>query len=197
MREKPLAAGFRSLVDETDDAAKKTVAAPGANAREWVGGAPLPYGTGELPISRELLFSWYDPLLAVGRTRPLEQEDIWTLPQSSSVASWALACNRARSGERQNPAWQWVDDAVEAKLRVRTPGERKSAQEGVETEGALLMLWRSPLRSMYTRCGLLRLLAEGAAMLSPLCLNQIMRYLNNFDTLIDAAGSHTRAEGAV
>jgi ABC-type multidrug transport system fused ATPase/permease subunit len=34
-------------------------------------------------------------------------------------------------------------------------------------------------------------------MSSPLCLNQIMRFLSNSDTLLSAAGSHTHLEGGV
>jgi len=48
---------------------------------------------------------------------------------------------------------------------------------------------------MYTRCGVLRLMAELGLMARPLCLNQIMRYLNDADTLLNAAGGHTNAEG--
>jgi ATP-binding cassette subfamily C (CFTR/MRP) protein 1 len=59
------------------------------------------------------------------------------------------------------------------------------------------MLWRSPLRRMYLRCGLLRLLAELAAMASPLCLHQIMVYLSNKDTLINSSGGHTALEGGI
>ena len=53
--------------------------------------APLPFGTGELPLASELLFSWYNPLLARGRTKTLALEDIWSLPPSNSVAAWADA----------------------------------------------------------------------------------------------------------
>ena len=50
---------------------------------------------------------------------------------------------------------------------------------------------------MYTRCGLLRLLSELGSIATPLCLNQIMRFLNDADTLMRPAGGHSRAEGVM
>jgi hypothetical protein len=50
---------------------------------------------------------------------------------------------------------------------------------------------------MYTRCGLLRLLSELGAIATPLCLNQIVRFLNDADTLMRPAGGHSRTEGVV
>ena len=49
----------------------------------------LPFGTGELPLASELLFSWYNPLLARGRTKALALEDIWDLPPANRVDAWA------------------------------------------------------------------------------------------------------------
>ena len=155
--------------------------------------ATLPHGTGELSLASELFFSWYDPLLKVGRTRFLEQEDIWALPPSNRVSEWA----RQSAIPTDKGGGGWVGDLVEEKLGAMDSMQRTRGNQAPKSASTLLMLWRSPLRGMTIRCGMLRLLAEVGSMSSPLCLNQIMRFLSNSDTLLSAAGSHTRLEGGV
>ena len=154
--------------------------------------ATLPHGTGELSLASELFFSWYDPLLKVGRTRFLEQDDIWALPPSNHVSEWAR-----QSAIPTGEGGGWVGDLVEKKMGAMDSKQRTRGNQEPKSASTLLMLWRSPLRGMTIRCGMLRLLAEVGSMSSPLCLNQIMRFLSNSDTLLSAAGSHTHLEGGV
>ena len=175
------AEGFRRF-DDAD-------AQEGANDESSPRGQPLPYGTGQLSWWSEMLFSWYNPLLAVGCTRALDHNDVWVLPHENCVAEWSRQCTSARGS---GGGGDLLGDFVEGKLRP--PGLVRGSED---TPTTLQMLWRSPLRAMYTTCGFLRLLAELGSMSSPLCLNQIMRYLNDSDTLLNVSGSHTRTEAAV
>ena len=172
--------GFRTLEDEGD----------GRDARPPGLGGPLPHES-SIPLASALFFSWYDPLLKLGQSRALEQDDIWTLPPANSVAEW--------SQQYASPRGDWMGELIEAKLEA--PGEGRKARSGDDGREApvttLLMLWRTPLRAMYIRCGLLRLLAEMGSIATPLCLNQIMRFLNDSGTLLQPAGSHSRAEGVL
>ncbi|KZT29756.1 multidrug resistance-associated ABC transporter [Neolentinus lepideus HHB14362 ss-1] len=62
--------------------------------------APPGFGGSVVPeqnasILSRLVFGWASPFLKVGFSRPLEKEDMWTLPDSKSTAnlSWEVECN--------------------------------------------------------------------------------------------------------
>ena len=74
----------------------------------------------ETVLASVLFFSWYDPLLKLGQSRPLEQDDIWTLPAANSVGVW--------SQQYASPRGDWVGELVEAKLKA--PGAGHKARSG-------------------------------------------------------------------
>jgi hypothetical protein len=81
-RMRPRNGGFRSLEGEDEGGKRRDARPPGV-------GGPLPHES-SIPLASALFFSWYDPLLKLGQSRSLEQDDIWTVQilksQSSIVA---------------------------------------------------------------------------------------------------------------
>eukprot|EP00940_MAST-03C_sp_MAST-3C-sp2_P003607 g3607.t1 len=140
-----------------------------------------------------LLFSWMNPLLNLGHSRPLTDEDIWALHQDDRTATL-----RTRTGfdrffeeERQSidadgdDAWTWVDED-----NANGTGSKRRRVRIRQRSGCCCMLWpRGILRVLYRSFGrrffvvgtLLKLVNDAGQFAGPLFLKAIIQFVGDDD----------------
>jgi len=131
----------------------------------------------------QLTFAWLTPLLAAGYTRPLEKEDLWTLPDKKRAKS--AAAQFAFEYERVRHRSQLKREAATAKQQATSDVESNNVSPDTVDAGREPSPW-DLLRALYAinrarfwAGGLLKLIADATSISAPLLTAKFIQYLSD------------------
>ncbi|KAJ8076752.1 hypothetical protein PM082_001175 [Marasmius tenuissimus] len=158
--------------------------------------APPAYGEGkEIPERKafflsQIWFAWLDPLLRVGYTRPLEQEDLWNLPSDRLTT---VLTDRVESAffdrcapEKRPLAFRETsrdsDSERDDKIKEGEPREEGGASyEGVDKEkvydASILKTLHGVFYAQWWFAGLLQLGSDALKITTPLVNKILLNWL--------------------
>ncbi|KAK7049860.1 hypothetical protein VNI00_005290 [Paramarasmius palmivorus] len=151
--------------------------------------APPGFGAGKVVPERKALFlskillSWLDPLLKVGFTRPLQQDDLWSLPPDRLTTVLTDKLEKefyTRTSNLQAESSEATPENSDGDLKPEGTKGETSASPKVETAKEDATLLKSLHTVFFVRwwaAGLLHVLAEGLRTTTPLLTRVILTWL--------------------
>ncbi|KAH7104651.1 ATP-dependent bile acid permease [Auriculariales sp. MPI-PUGE-AT-0066] len=130
----------------------------------------------------QLTFGWISPLLTVGYTRPIEKDDLWSLPESKNASP--AADSFAFTYERIRLRAQLKQEAVLAKKKANTDveGNTSEAPASSEDNASPGVLFRALFVLNFWRWlfgGILKLISGALSVSSPLLTKVFITYLQD------------------
>ncbi|KAJ4474310.1 multidrug resistance-associated ABC transporter [Lentinula aciculospora] len=156
-------------------------APPGSN-----GGAEIPEGSAS--ILSCLFLHWLSPLLGAGFSRPLEQDDLWSLPHSRSTSHLTdelernFYSTRSEDERGDNLSSRNADQEVNSEDKEKTNIDVEEVQEKPDKSRLQVSLPKVLHRQFFWQCwytGFLILIGQTLTTLTPLVTKVLLTWLTD------------------